>query len=159
MTFRPTTIKPALLATFAAATLTACAPELPNAYSPGYSRVSLDQGGEAGGRVRKGYDGDTAARRTALVPDACVTPDVAPDPLYLPSGCANAANLQMMVENERDLERGQTPGRAMAAPVARAARGYIDGTTEAERRRRIDAEDANTRGGGAGYESGRSAAP
>jgi hypothetical protein len=144
---------PLALSFFAAAALGACAPDAPNAYSSGYSRVRLAEGGDADGRVRKGYDRQAAVSRTALVPDACVTPDIAPDPLYLPSGCANAANLQMMVERERDLERGQTPGRAMAAPVARAARAYIDGTNDEERRRRLNGDDPNTRENVVSYES------
>lgn len=140
---KPRTYAPLLA--IAAAALSACAPDAPNAYSPGYSRVALTESGAADGRVHKGYDRARGSRRAALVPDACITPDVAPDPLYLPSGCANAANLQMMVENESDLERGETPGRAMAAPVARAARSYIDGTNDEDRRRRIEGDDPNSR--------------
>lgn len=149
------TVKTALLLPLlAAAALGACAPEAPNAYSPGYSRVAFaERGAPADGRVRKGYDRQGAVQRTALVPDPCVTPDVAPDPLYLPSGCANAANLQMMVERESDLERGQTPGRAMAAPVARAARAYIDGRDEEDRRRRLNGDDPNTRQTAVSYDT------
>lgn len=132
----------AMAALLGAGALGACAPEAPNAYSPGYSRVSLGEGG-ADGKVRKGYD-RTAAGRTALLPDACVTPDVAPDPVYLPSGCANAVNLQQMAEREEDLVRGQRPGPAMAAPAARAARAYVDGTGDEDRRRRLQGDDPNS---------------
>ncbi|MFC3691155.1 hypothetical protein [Chenggangzhangella methanolivorans] len=130
---RPVAVGAALLS------LAACAPEAPNAYSPGYSRVTLADGG-ADGKVRKGYDQAGRARQTALLPDACVTPDTAPDPMYLPSGCANAVNLQQMAEREEDLERGREPGPSMAAPSARAARRYIDGAGDDERRGRLNSE-------------------
>ena len=93
----------------------------PLPYSPNYQYL----GGQSGGAIRKGYDGASTAR---LVPDACVTPDVAADPMYLPPGCANNVNLQMMVANQGDLLRGRSTGPAMAAPAARAARRVIDGT-------------------------------
>lgn len=73
-----------------------------------------------------GAGGAAPARR--LVSDACMTPDVASDPLYLPPGCANAFNLQKMVERERDLVQGRRTGAAMAATVVRPARRLIDGT-------------------------------
>ena len=78
--------------------------------------------------VRKGYE-KQAGR---LVPDACVTPDVAEDPLYLPPGCANNMNLQLMVERQSDLVRGRKTGPAMAEPVVRAARRSIDGIAPAQ---------------------------
>ncbi|MCJ8141081.1 hypothetical protein [Falsirhodobacter halotolerans] len=87
----------------------------PLPYSPNYQYLG-------GGLVQKG------AASGRMVPDACITPDVAADPLYLPPGCANALNLQMMAAAPSDLMRGRTPGPAMAAPQARAARRVIDGT-------------------------------
>jgi len=93
----------------------------PLPYSPNYHMA------DTGGPVRKGYE----TRSGRLVPDACVTPDVAADPLYLPPGCANNVNLQMMVEREGDLVRGRDTGPAMAAPAARAARRVIDGNNQA----------------------------
>ncbi|MDB6454414.1 hypothetical protein [Falsirhodobacter sp. 20TX0035] len=92
----------------------------PLPYSPNYHYI----GGAPAGVIRKGYD----APQGRLVPDACTTPDVAADPMYLPPGCANAVNLQQMVVNQSDLVRGRTPGPAMGAPAARAARQVIDGT-------------------------------
>lgn len=88
----------------------------PLPYSPNYQYLG-------GGALQKGYE---AGGR--MVPDACVTPDVAADPLYLPPGCANNLNLQQMAANPSDLMRGRTTGPAMAAPQARAARQVIDGT-------------------------------
>lgn len=90
----------------------------PLPYSPNYHMTA------ATGTVSKGYE-KQAGR---LVPDACVTPDVAEDPLYLPPGCANNMNLQLMAERQSDLVRGRRTGPAMAAPVVRAARHSIDGT-------------------------------
>lgn len=118
----------------------ACSSNPPNPYSPGYSRIAVTDDAAADGRIRKGYDRPGAVRRTALVPDACITPDTGADPLYLPSGCANALNLQQMAERERDLERGQDPGPSMAAPTARAARAYINGEGADDRRRRLEGE-------------------
>ncbi|WP_245581882.1 hypothetical protein [Phyllobacterium phragmitis] len=94
----------------------------PLPYSPNYHRAGVE------GPVRKGYD----PRSGHLLPDACVTPDVTEDPLYLPPGCANNMNLQLMVERQRDLVRGRKTGPAMAAPVVRAARHVIDGTKPAQ---------------------------
>ncbi|WP_198539734.1 hypothetical protein [Rhizobium sp. LCM 4573] len=91
----------------------------PLPYSPNYHMTA------AAGPVSKGYE-KQAGR---LVPDACVTPDVTEDPLYLPPGCANNMNLQLMAERQSDLVRGRRTGPAMAAPVVRAARHSIDGTT------------------------------
>lgn len=119
--------------------LAACSSNPPNPYSPGYSRVTVTDGA-ADGRVRKGYDRTGRARHTMLVPDACITPDTGADPMYLPSGCANAVNLQQMAERESDLERGQEPGPSMAAPTARAARAYVGGEGADDRRRRLEGE-------------------
>lgn len=90
----------------------------PLPYSPNYHMVRNS------GAVSKGYENETAGR---LVPDACVTPDVTEDPMYLPPGCANNMNLQLMVERQSDLVQGRRTGPAMAAPVVRAARNSIDG--------------------------------
>lgn len=114
----------------------------PLPYSPNYSRITLaDDVAVRGGAVHKGYDvpPPRAARvarrsRTVIVPDACITPDVAAQPVYLPSGCANNLNLQIMVERPGDLFRGRNPGPAEAAPTVRAAQRYLYGGTEWERR-------------------------
>jgi type IV pilus biogenesis protein CpaD/CtpE len=107
----------------------------PLPYSPNYHVA------KASGPVRKGYD--TQSGR--LVPDACVTPDVTEDPMYLPPGCANNVNLQMMVERESDLVQGRQTGPAMAEPVVRAARRVIDGTTPEQQRSARESE-VNTTG-------------
>lgn len=137
------TIARTALVALAALGVAACSSNPPNPYSPGYSRVSVTEGGAADGKVRKGYDRTGAASRTALLPDACITPDTGADPLYLPSGCANAVNLQQMAERESDLERGQDPGPSMAAPSVRAARSYIDGNSQDERRKRLQNENSS----------------
>lgn len=72
------------------------------------------------------------ARSTAIVaPEACLRPDPTRYPFemdpHLPPGCANAYNLERMVERKADLFQGRRPGPAAAAPVARAARRYLDG--------------------------------
>lgn len=103
----------------------------PPDYSPGYSYVATNEfagsGKTVGGAV--------------LVPNACLgepadqIPNPAATPVtvvpqlgpHLPPGCANAYNLQRMVENERDLVEGRRPGPASAAPTARAARKYLYG--------------------------------
>jgi len=110
--------------------LSGCLPHEPLPYSPNYSRITLaDESGAAHKRQTRG------ARQVQVgVPDACVTPDVAEQPLYLPPGCANALNLQLMVERPRDLVQGRQPGAAEAAPAVRAARRYLYEETEAERR-------------------------
>ena len=90
----------------------------PLPYSPNYHMV------QAPGPVTKGYEKQTAGR---LVPDACVTPDVTEDPMYLPPGCANNMNLLLMAERQNDLIQGRKTGPAMAAPVVRAARNSING--------------------------------
>ena len=114
-----------LVVAIAFCALTACQnrPERdPLPYSPNYHMTTAGTGNV----VRKGYDKQQVAQGR-LVPDACVTPDVVEDPLYLPPGCANNLNLQMMVERQSDLVHGRATGPAMAAPVVRAARRVIDG--------------------------------
>ncbi|MCX2698458.1 hypothetical protein [Ochrobactrum chromiisoli] len=121
--FQPITQLPVLaVAVFALAGCQNTPDRDPLPYSPNY-HMSAGQGGNV---VRKGYDKQATAQGR-LVPDACVTPDVVEDPLYLPPGCANNLNLQMMVERQSDLVHGRTTGPAMAAPVVRAARRVIDG--------------------------------
>lgn len=131
------------------ASLGACThPNLPRdplPYSPDYSYV--DGPGAGRGVVRKGYD-RAAAGGSVLVPDACLTPDVTEQPLYLPPGCANNLNLQKMVEREGDLLHGRATGPAMAAPVARAARRYMDEEPRAPAAPRTQREDeVDTTGG------------
>ncbi|AWI59918.1 hypothetical protein [Sinorhizobium fredii] len=105
-------------------TAAGCSGSHPQPYSPNYSYLSMHGAPPAkGGLVRKGYE--TTETQT-LVPDACITPDTADQPLYLPSGCANNLNLQLMAADQRHLLRGREMGPAMAAPVARAAKTYID---------------------------------
>jgi hypothetical protein len=99
-----------------AALLPACSPGFPPDYSPEYSYVAVES---PYGRVRQ-----------VLAPDACLTPDpaaAAPNGPLLPPGCANAYNLQRMVERERDLVKGRKLGPAPAAPAARAAEKYLTG--------------------------------
>ncbi|WP_416798100.1 hypothetical protein [Ciceribacter azotifigens] len=106
--------------------LSGCNGSQPQPYSPNYRYLSTTGATPAKGKVvRKGYDTTTSQ---VLVPDACITPDTADQPVYLPSGCANNLNLQFMAADQRQLLQGRDMGPAMAAPVARAAKGYIDGT-------------------------------
>jgi hypothetical protein len=112
--------------------LSACLHE-PLPYSPNYSRVTLVDPPSAPlgpGKVQS----PPRQARNVMVPDACVTPDVAEQPVYLPSGCANNLNLQLMVERPQDLVEGRRSGPAAAAPTVRAAQRYLHGGTEAERR-------------------------
>jgi hypothetical protein len=109
----------------------------PLPYSPNYSDITLTDGADVPVKPspRKGHRARHVDRaQTVLVPDACITPDVAEQPLYLPPGCANNLNLQIMVERPRELLRGREPGPAAAAPSVRAAQRYLYGGTEAERR-------------------------
>lgn len=121
--------------------LTGCVGNPPQPYSPNYSYLTLRDARP--GVVRKGYDRQ-ALQQTVLVPDACITPDTADDPVYLPSGCANNLNLQHMAARKQDLLRGREMGPAMAAPVARAAQNYIDGVAPEERPRRQRYDDLET---------------
>jgi hypothetical protein len=98
-------------------------------YSPGYSYIST-RGGST-----KGADG------SVLAPDACLGEPADTDPSlastsqtispplgpHLPPGCANAYNLQRMVESQRDLVEGRRMGPARAAPGVRAAKHYLYG--------------------------------
>lgn len=111
----------------------ACTGSHPQPYSPNYRYISMRGAPTKAGIVRKGYD---ELESHVLVPDACITPDTADQPLYLPPGCANNLNLQFMVQDQRQLIRGREMGPAMAAPVARAAKNYLDGYSEEGRRRR-----------------------
>ncbi|MGH6861613.1 MAG: hypothetical protein ACRECY_15270 [Phyllobacterium sp.] len=118
--------------------LAGCVGNPPQPYSPNYSYISTN-GGKPG-VVRKGYEKEAGAGAT-LVPDACITPDTAEYPLYLPSGCSNNLNLQHMAARKQDLLHGREMGPAMAAPVARAAQTYIDGAPPQERQRRRQSEE------------------
>ncbi len=110
-------------------------------YSPNYRMVPL--GGERlrNKRAFVTKDHETTVP-TVLVPEACISPDTAEQPLYLPSGCANNLNLELMVQRQADLARGRNMGPAMAEPVARAAREYIDG--KSSERGLGDATNVNT---------------
>jgi hypothetical protein len=133
----PARALPMLLALPLGLLLSGCLHE-PLPYSPHYSEITLTDPADAPVKARsprKGHGARSVARaQTVLVPDACITPDVAEQPLYLPPGCANNLNLQIMVERPRDLVRGRQPGPAAAAPSVRAAQRYLYGGTEAERR-------------------------
>ena len=134
---RPTAIRlAALLGCFCI--LTGCIGNQPQPYSPNYSYLSMKDARP--GVVRKGYD-QMASPQTVLVPDACITPDTADDPVYLPSGCSNNLNLQHMAARKQDLMQGREMGPAMAAPVARAAQNYIDGVAPEDRRQRRRVDD------------------
>ncbi|MDX8534195.1 hypothetical protein RFM41_23645 [Mesorhizobium sp. VK25A] len=99
-------------------------------YSPGYSYVSTDTGGS-----EKGVSGSVLAPNACLAEPADDDNPAARTDLtvvsgvgsHLPSGCANAYNLQRMAESQRDLVEGRRMGAAPAAPTARAARRYLDG--------------------------------
>jgi hypothetical protein len=116
----------------------------PLPYSPNYSRITLVDEAAVPAKAAayhkaagdKGYAPTRVVRqaKTVVAPDACLTPDVNEQPLYLPPGCANNLNLQMMVERPSDLAHGRRPGPAAAAPAAHAAQRYLYGATEAERK-------------------------
>ena len=97
-------------------------------YLSGYSYVKSDPALGAGKSVAP----------AVLAPNACLSEaadlDAAAETgltvvsglgAHLPPGCANAYNLQRMVESERDLVAGRRMGPAAAAPVASAARRYL----------------------------------
>jgi hypothetical protein len=94
-------------------------PNLPPEYSPNYSYIDVVT---PNGKVKR-----------VLVPDACMTAPEEPSPAglgeerMLPSGCANAYNLQRMVARKKDLVEGRRISRAPMAPAARAATKYLDG--------------------------------
>ncbi|PBB67207.1 hypothetical protein CK228_18700 [Mesorhizobium sp. WSM4312] len=99
-------------------------------YSPGYSYVSTDTD-----------DSEKGVSGSVLAPNACLAEPADDDNsaartnltivsgvgFHLPSGCANAYNLQRMAESQRDLVEGRRMGAAPAAPTSRAARRYLDG--------------------------------
>ncbi|WP_144223556.1 hypothetical protein [Mesorhizobium amorphae] len=101
-------------------------------YSPGYSYVATGPGGS-----------NKSTSGSVLAPNACLNDPVDDDNppanssasltqisgvgQHLPPGCANAYNLQRMVESQRDLVEGRRMGPAAAGPTARAARRYLDG--------------------------------
>ncbi|MCG7503597.1 hypothetical protein [Mesorhizobium retamae] len=106
-------------------------------YSPGYSYVATGPGGS-----------DKSTSGSILAPNACLNEPVDDDNppsassasltqisgvgSHLPPGCANAYNLQRMVESQRDLVEGRRMGPAAAAPTARAARRYLEGEQPSE---------------------------
>jgi hypothetical protein len=98
--------------------LPACA--MPPDYSPHYVQVPVVTTDKHHNKVV----------RYEPVPEACLTPDPTDDQLgpRLPPGCANNANLQMMVERKEDVIHGRKLGAAPASPSARAAAKYIYGT-------------------------------
>lgn len=71
--------------------------------------------------------------REIIMPESCLSNHVTVDDQVLQTnqpGCANAYNLQRMVEQEEDLIYGRQLDPAAAAPAARAAQRYIDGRSE-----------------------------
>jgi type IV pilus biogenesis protein CpaD/CtpE len=90
----------------------------PPDYSPHYTHLTVVN---ERGRTKR-----------VLVPEACLIEEDARSPAQmgprrLPSGCANAYNLQRMAERKRDLTHGRSLGAAPAAPATRAAQKYLDG--------------------------------
>jgi hypothetical protein len=82
---------------------------------------------------------------TRPFPDACLAiADAREGAPRLPTGCANALNLQRMVERPDDLRRGRDTGPSFAAPVAQAAERYLrgDNEDERERSRRLEQESS-----------------
>ena len=119
-----------MILVLSSATLVGCTTKQPADYSPGYSYVATGPAGSEKG-----------VSQSMLVPDACLTepnedgpppaatdltvvPDLGPD---LPSGCANAYNLQRMAERQKDLVEGRRMGPASGAASARAAKRYLYG--------------------------------
>ncbi len=107
-------------------------PDQPD-YVSGYSYVNSDPAVSA----------DKDVGHAVLAPNACLAEAADIDPAaetkltvvsglgaHLPPGCANAYNLQRMVESERDLVAGRRMGPAAAAPVAKAARRYLETDSE-----------------------------
>lgn len=117
------------IAVLAGCQSTSAPPPQPD-YSGGYSYVATGAGGSS-----KGLAG------SVLAPDACLNNGIDDDNVgaanigtvvsgvgtHLAPGCANAYNLQRMVESERDLLEGRRMGPAPAAPSTRAARRYLHG--------------------------------
>jgi hypothetical protein len=91
--------------------------EQPAPYSPRYSYAELPS--------------DNGRPVTALMPDSCAWTAEAQAAGVLPAGCANAYNLQRMVESERDLVEGRQMGPAPAQPAAIAANWYLQGKVRA----------------------------
>jgi hypothetical protein len=91
----------------------------PPDYSPHYTHLTVVN---EQGRTKR-----------VLVPEACITEEDERSPAQmgsarrLPSGCANAYNLQRMAERKRDLTHGRPLGPTPAAPATRAAQKYLDG--------------------------------
>lgn len=111
-------------------TVSGCA-TAPRDHSPYYSFVPTSSyvgtGKGAGGSVLVpeaclGEPADTSPQLAET--DFAASPALGP---HLPPGCANAYNLQRMVESERDLIEGRSMGPARAAPSVRAANRYLYG--------------------------------
>jgi hypothetical protein len=90
----------------------------PPDYSPHYTHVKVVN--------------EQGRTKSVLAPEACLVDEDARSPAQmgerrLPSGCANAYNLQRMAERKRDLTHGRPLGAAPAAPATRAAQKYLDG--------------------------------
>ena len=103
----------------------------PQDYSPGYSYVATAPGGSRKERRRFGACAGCllgrAGGRRSICPLRADLTIVSGVGTHLPPGCANAYNLQRMVESERDLIEGRRIGPAAGAPTVRAARRYLYG--------------------------------
>ncbi|MCT7376850.1 hypothetical protein [Chelativorans salis] len=97
-------------------------------FVPTNSYVGMEKGVGGSVLVPEACLGEPADMSPGLAEtDFVVTPALGP---HLPPGCANAYNLQRMVESERDLIEGRTLGPARAAPSVRAAHHYLYGEEE-----------------------------
>jgi len=95
-------------------------------------------------RYSAGFDVDLPGESRPF-PDACLAIADGTNSPRLPVGCANALNLQRMVERPDDLRRGRDTGPSFAAPVAQAAERYLRGDNEEderERSRRLEQESS-----------------
>ncbi|GGE36015.1 hypothetical protein GCM10007276_11860 [Agaricicola taiwanensis] len=104
---------PAVLAAIGLALAGCVSPDEFPPYSPRYSYAEVP-----------GPDGRPV---TTLMPDSCAWSAEAEAFGVLPPGCANAYNLQRMVESERDLVYGRRMGPAPAQSATRAQREYLEG--------------------------------
>jgi hypothetical protein len=97
-------------------------------FVPTNSYVGMEKGVGGSVLVPEACLGEPADTSPQLAEtDFVVTPALGP---HLPPGCANAYNLQRMVESERDLIEGRRLGPARAAPSVRAAHRYLYGEEE-----------------------------
>lgn len=120
-----------------------CQTEDARTYSPNYRTVPIGNGNVLTKDAPMSKDRDDMVE-ASLLPEACVAPDTAEQALYLPSGCANNVNLQLIAYRQSDLIYGREMGPAMAEPVARAARNYIRGVSPDQRPSETPTTDIDT---------------